>query len=131
MALAGGVALTNHFTATGNSGSFNTVPVSNNTANPSASPAASTNAKPDKTVTGAAIKYVFGTVQVSVTRVNGKISSVGLVQATATNGRAGAFTYLQQYAVQSQGSSFANISGATYTTAAFKQALDSAIAKLG
>jgi uncharacterized protein with FMN-binding domain len=34
-----------------------------------------------------------------------------------------------QYAIQAQGASFGNLSGATYTTNAFKQALSSALAK--
>lgn len=81
--------------------------------------------------TGDAISYQYGTVQLSVTRENGKITKVDLVQAGATAGREQAFPYLQQYAIDSNGSSFGNLSGATYTTDAFKRALDSAIAKLG
>jgi uncharacterized protein with FMN-binding domain len=86
--------------------------------------------KPDMTVSGDAIQYRYGVVQVEVVRTAGKISAVNLVQGTASAGRDQAFSYLQQYAVDSQGSSFANLSGATYTTDAFKQALDSAISKL-
>jgi uncharacterized protein with FMN-binding domain len=40
-----------------------------------------------------------------------------------------AFQYLVQYAIQSQGTGFGNLSGATYTTDAFKQALSSALSK--
>jgi uncharacterized protein with FMN-binding domain len=83
------------------------------------------------TATGDAVRYQYGTVQLSVTRDNGKLTAVDLVQAGATAGREQAFTYLQQYAIDSNGSSFGNLSGATYTTDAFKQALDSAISKLG
>lgn len=84
-----------------------------------------------KTVTGAAIDYIYGTVQLSVTSENGAITAVNLIQATASAGRDTAFPALQQYAVQANGSNFGNLSGATYTTDAFKQALDSAITKLG
>ena len=83
------------------------------------------------TATGDAVRYQYGRVQLSVTRDNGKLTAVDLVQAGATAGREQAFTYLQQYAIDSNGSSFGNLSGATYTTDAFKQALDSAISKLG
>ena len=86
--------------------------------------------KPDMTVSGDAIQYRYGAVQVEVVRTSGKISAVNLLQATASAGRDQAFSYLQQYAIDSQGSSFGNLSGATYTTEAFKQALDSAISKL-
>jgi uncharacterized protein with FMN-binding domain len=82
------------------------------------------------TVSGDAIQYRYGVVQVEVVRTNEKISAVNLVQGTASAGRDQAFSTLQQAAVTSQGSSFANLSGATYTTDAFKQALDSAISKL-
>jgi uncharacterized protein with FMN-binding domain len=83
-----------------------------------------------KTATGDAINYQFGTVQVEVTKSGGKITAVNLIQASATAGREGAFSYLVNYAISANGSSFSNLSGATYTTEAFKQALDSAISKL-
>ena len=83
------------------------------------------------TATGDALPYQFGTIQLSVTKVAGKITDVGLVQASANGGREQAFSYLVTAAIESQGTGFANISGATYTTDAFKQALDSAIQKLG
>ena len=81
------------------------------------------------TKTGSAINYRFGTVQVSVTKANGKITAVNLLQAGATGGRQGAFSYLVQYAIQANGTSFGNLGGATYTTDAFKQSLESALAK--
>ena len=97
---------------------------------PSSTGSASTGTKPDQTVTGDAVPYQFGVIQLSVVRTAGKIVAVNIVQGTASAGRDAAFSYLQQYAVQAQGSNFANVSGATYTTGAFKQALDSAISKL-
>jgi len=81
------------------------------------------------TKSGGVINYQFGAVQVSVTKVGGKITAVDLLQAGATHGRQGAFGPLVQAAIQAQGSSFGNLSGATYTTDAFKQALDSALSK--
>ena len=97
---------------------------------PSGTATATTGTKADMTVTGAAVQYQFGVIQLEVVRQAGKISAVNVVQGTASAGRDAAFSYLQQYAVSAQGSNFANVSGATYTTDAFKQALDSAISKL-
>ena len=78
---------------------------------------------------GSAVPYQFGTVQVSVTKSGGKITAVNMLQAGATGGRQAAFTYLADLAVQANGSGFGNLSGATYTTDAFKQSLESALAK--
>ena len=86
-------------------------------------------ATPGVSKTGSAVQYRFGTVQVAVTKANGKITAVNLLQEGATGGRQAAFTYLADLAVQSNGSSFGNLSGATYTTDAFKQSLESALAK--
>jgi uncharacterized protein with FMN-binding domain len=38
---------------------------------------------------------------------------------------------LKDAAIQANGSNFGNLSGATYTTDAYKQAVDSALSKLG
>ena len=83
------------------------------------------------TATGSAVDYRYGTVQVSVTKANGKITNVTMVQSGATAGREQAFPTLIQAAVSANGSNFGNLSGATFTTDAFKQALDSAVKKLG
>lgn len=68
-------------------------------------------------------------MQVKVTEVNGKITDITLLKAGATGGRSAAFSYLVDYAIQAQGSNFGNLGGATYTTAAFVQSLDSALAQ--
>ena len=99
-------------------------PVSTPKATTAPSPAATGTTK-----TGSAINYRYGTVQVSVTKANGKITAVNLLQAGATGGRQGAFSYLVDYAIQANGSSFGNLGGATFTTDAFKQSLESALAK--
>lgn len=83
-----------------------------------------------KSATSDAIGYRFGTVQLKVTQVNGKLTAVDLVQASATAGRESAFSYLVTDAISANGTSFSNLSGATYTTDAFKQALSNAISKL-
>jgi len=96
---------------------------------PAATTAAPAPAATGTTKTGSAISYRYGTVQVSVTKANGKITAVNLLQQGATGGRQGAFPYLVQYAIQANGTSFGNLGGATYTTDAFKQSLESALAK--
>lgn len=85
----------------------------------------------DSKASGDVIQYRFGSIQVEVVRSGGKLTEVNLLQASASAGRSAAFPYLKQYALDAQGSNFSNLSGATYTTEAFKQALDSAISKLG
>jgi len=82
------------------------------------------------TVTGDAIQYRYGVIQVEVVRKGGKITAVNMIQSDATAGREQAFPYLTDYALKAQGTNFGNLSGATFTTDAFKQALDSAISKL-
>lgn len=81
------------------------------------------------TKTGTSIRYRFGTIQVSVTKTDGQITAVNLLQAGATGGRGQAFDFLVQYTIDAQGSSFGNISGATYTTDAYKQSLNAALSQ--
>ncbi|MFM5905851.1 MAG: hypothetical protein ACKORF_07105, partial [Micrococcales bacterium] len=121
--LSGGVLVTNHLTES--SGGLVGALGLNATPDSTATPAKTVTTKPDQTVTGDAINYQYGTIQLEVVRTGGKISAVNLVQAGANNGREAAFPYLQKYAVTAQGSNFSNLSGATFTTDAFKQALDS------
>jgi uncharacterized protein with FMN-binding domain len=100
---------------------------SSSSASPSSSAAAPST---KKTGTGAAINYRYGTIQVEAISKSGKLTAVNLLQAGATGGRDAAFGVLVSAAISANGSSFGNASGATYTTQAFKQALDSAIANL-
>jgi uncharacterized protein with FMN-binding domain len=79
--------------------------------------------------TSSSVRYRFGTVQLKVTKKGSNITSVDCLNCTATNGRSAAFASLKAAAVSSNGSNFGNLGGATYTTDAFKQALDSALAK--
>jgi len=95
-----------------------------------ASTATASVASGNGSATGEAVNYQYGTIQVKVTEANGKLTAVDLIQADATAGREQAFSYLVQDAISANGTSFGNLSGATFTTDAFKQALDSAISKL-
>ena len=81
------------------------------------------------TQTGSAIQYRYGVVQVKVTKSSGNITSITYLQKSATDGRSAVFPDLVVAAKAANGSNISNISGATYTTDAFKEALDSALAK--
>lgn len=80
--------------------------------------------------TGSAINYKYGTIQIEVVKSGSKITAVNLIQAS-TSGRdwASVPSILVTTAIAAQGSGFGNMSGATFTTTAFKSALDSALAK--
>jgi hypothetical protein len=64
-----------------------------------------------------------------VTEVSGKITDISAVSFGATGGRQGTWSTLVQAAKKANGTSFGNLGGATYTTDAFKAALDSALSK--
>ena len=80
--------------------------------------------------TGSAIQYKYGVIQVEVVKSGSTITAVNLIQA-GTRGPDWAVVpdMLAEAAVSANGSSFGNVSGATFTTQAFKQALESALAK--
>ena len=82
------------------------------------------------TATGDSIESGFGPVQVQITSDNGKLTKIDLVQAVSSGGRDQAFPLLVEAALKANGSNVGNVSQATYTTEAFKQSLDSAMAKL-
>lgn len=68
-------------------------------------------------------------VKLAVTMKSGKITDIDYSGSTATEGRYAVFPDLVQAAKSANGSSFGNISGATYTTKAFKSALSAALGK--
>jgi hypothetical protein len=75
------------------------------------------------------VSYRFGTVQLTVTKTGTKITDITMNQAVATNGRAASFPYLITLALKAQNATFdtSMMSGATYSTDAFVQALDNAL----
>ncbi|MFM6980110.1 MAG: FMN-binding protein [Micrococcales bacterium] len=70
-------------------------------------------------------------MQLDVTKKSGKITAVSGTVTTSYNQNDTAYlkSTLIQLALSANGSSFGNIGGATYTSRAFKQALDEALAK--
>jgi len=81
--------------------------------------------------TSSSVNYRFGTVQLTVTKKGSTITDITMNQAGATNGRAASFPYLISLAKQAQSGSFdtSMMSGATYSTQAFMQALGDALAQ--
>ena len=101
----------------------NPTPTNNPTQTPAPKPVATVSHTSDP------VYYRYGVVQLTVVKKGSKITDIQLDQATATNGRSAAFSYLVQVALSAQGSNFDQslLSGATFTSDAFVQALDNAL----
>lgn len=84
-----------------------------------------------QTVTGDLIDYRYGAVQLEITATAGKIDTINEVQAGASQGYEAAFPLLNEAAIAASSTDFANVSGATYSSDAYKEALVSALSKLG
>ena len=83
-----------------------------------------------KTVSSDPINYKYGVVQIELTATDGKITNVSVLQGDVSYGRDAAYEALIQATIQVQGTNYGNVSGATFTTEAFKQAVSNALAKL-
>ncbi|MFC9509074.1 FMN-binding protein, partial [Streptomyces sp. NPDC057002] len=88
-----------------------------------------------KTVTGTAAQTQYGPVQVRITVAGGKITKAEAVQAPK-GGRSDQITSssvprLNQAAVASGNAQIDAVSGATYTSAGYKQSLQSALDQAG
>ena len=82
--------------------------------------------------TGDAVGYRYGVIQLSVTETNGHLDNISIVQASVNGGRFRPVpAELAKRAMASQGTGFANVSGATYTSEAFRKALSSALSGVG
>ena len=113
-------------TGTGVSGPLTSTPPAAG-ATPAPTKAAS---KGSGTFTGAAVQYPFGQVQVQITLVAGKITDV--VAQMPDQGRSGFISQsvapiLQGEALSAQSANINTVSGATYTSEAYAQSLQSAI----
>lgn len=82
-----------------------------------------------ETVESDPITYKYGVVQLSVTKLGGQITAVDLIQGDATNGRDKAYKILEDATIQVQGTNYGNFSGATFTTDAYKLAVENALSK--
>jgi uncharacterized protein with FMN-binding domain len=107
-------------------------PVAGGTRAPGATPAPTKAAtKGSGTFTGAVVQNPFGQVQVQITMAGGKITDVTAVQLP-THGRSGFISQdvapiLQGEAISAQSANIDIVSGATYTSEAYAQSLQSAI----
>ena len=102
---------------------------------PVETPVVETPAEPvvtSQTATGSAVGYRYGVVQLTVTATDGHLDDITIVQASVDGGKYRSVpSELVQRAMASQGTGFANVSGATYTSDAFRQALSSALSGVG
>lgn len=104
--------------------------------NSSAGPTPTTTSTPTKPaapkvieLTSDPVSYKYGVVQIKITKTDGQITDVALLQGDAPNGRDVAYATLIDATLKVQGTNYGNISGATFTTDAFKKAVDNALAK--
>lgn len=117
--------------SSGSSSSGSATTTGTSSTSPSATPSPSTPTVADGTYQGQTIGYQYGVVQVSVVISGGAITGVNLDQASATRGREQAFPLLVDETVQAQSASIANLGGATFTTMAYEQSLQSALDAAG
>ena len=86
-----------------------------------------------KTVNSDVINYVTNNLQknpqISVTFSDATIIDIQILQGDTNNGIGKAYPVLIKAAIGAQGANFGNYTGATYTTNAFKVAINNAIAK--
>ncbi len=88
----------------------------------------------DGTYTGNTVNAYYGNVQVSATISGGKITDVKFLQYPDTHNTSviinqQVIPYLQQEAVKAQSANVQIISGATFTSQAFQQSLQSALSQ--
>ncbi|MCU1362981.1 MAG: FMN-binding domain protein [Acidimicrobiaceae bacterium] len=114
-----------------NSTTTTVAPPSPTTTTTSAAPSAS------RSATGEAVNYIYGVLSVHVTATGSTISSVmigsiddgGNYQSQSIDQMA--IPQLEQEALSLQSANIQGISGASYTSAGFRQSLQSALTKLG
>lgn len=106
-----------------------TKPVASATQDPAPAPATSA---ADGNYQSSNVGYRYGDIQLEITVQSGKLTGINLLRAT-TEGRGydQAPPMLVQAALQAGSTDFANLSGATFTSLAFKQALTDALNQAG
>ena len=133
-AAGAGTATSSTATTTGSSvGSSTTDPTTGQAT--SADPSTSSTVA-DGTYTGDDVNTRFGSVQVQISVSGGQITDVTALQLTDTDRRSiqisnRAAPILRSETLQSQSANISNVSGATYTSDAYLQSLQSAIDQAG
>jgi len=90
-----------------------------------------------RSATGDSVNYIYGVLSVTVSTSGSKISSV-TIGSIDDGGNylsksidQAAIPQLEQQALSAQGSNIQGVSGASYTSAGFRQSMQSALSKLG
>ena len=89
-----------------------------------------------RNATGSDVQYRYGEIQIAVTASGSKITNVTILRDDATDGRSyqinsEAVPILQSETISAQSSQIDGVSGATYTSQAYEQSLQSALDQLG
>ena len=89
-----------------------------------------------RTVTGSDVNFRYGDLQLKVTATGSRITSVSVVKLDETDQHSAeidqvAIPQLTQEAVGAQSAKIDGVSGASYTSQAYEQSLQSALDKLG
>jgi hypothetical protein len=74
-----------------------------------------TQAPVETTLVSDVIAYKYGDIQISLTKTDGVISAVNVLIGDATNGRDEAYLILTAATIETQGTNYGNVSGATFT----------------
>lgn len=116
-------------TSGGGSGTTPTTSGGGTTASPSTSPPTTTSLR---SATGQDIQYRYGDLQLKVTERGTTITKIQVVQEGATDPRSEeinsqAVPLLQQQAMSAQSANIDGVSGATFTSTAYQDALQSAL----
>jgi uncharacterized protein with FMN-binding domain len=131
-------------TTPSSTGSTTTVPAASGTTTPGSSgstattaPSTTTTAPPaTRSGTGQNIPYQYGDLQLKVVEQGSRITEIDIVSDNATDPRSAqinsqAIPLLEQQAFSVQSANIDGVSGATFTSAAFAQALQSALDQAG
>lgn len=141
-AVASGQSATTTQSATtassGSTTSGSSTPVSTTTASSSSTSsttASTSSATKTRSAVGSDVPYQFGDLQVKVTATGSKITDISIVQANVTDPHSAsidqyAIPQLRSEALSAQSAKIAGVSGASYTSAAYEQSLQSALDKL-
>jgi uncharacterized protein with FMN-binding domain len=114
-----------------------TTPQSTGSAPESTSPSTTAPASTSsRTATGSDVQYRYGEIELEVTTSGSKITNVTILKDDATDGRSyqinsEAVPILQSETISAQSSQIDGVSGATYTSQAYVQSLQSALDQLG
>ena len=100
------------------------------------SPSTTTPAPTNKSATGQDVPYRYGDLQLRVTEKGSRVTNIQIVSDGASDPRSEeinsqAIPLLQQEAMSAQSANIDGVSGATYTSQAYAEALQSALDRLG